>query len=40
MGVKEEEGDWLSACVTIFLGGTLKLFMSRVVSETFAAPFG
>ena len=40
MFLKEEEGALLPTGVTIFIGGALKLFVSRVVSKTFATPLG
>ena len=38
MFAEKEERALLSAGATIFIGGALKLFVPRVVSEAFATP--
>ena len=38
MFAKEEKGTLLSTSAAVFVGRALKFFVSRVVSETLAAP--
>ena len=40
MLLKEEERALLAAGAAIFVGGALKFFMARVVSEALATPLG
>ena len=40
MSSKEEVGARLPTLATIFIGGTLQFFVSRIMSETLAAPPG
>ena len=40
MLLKEKEGALLAASAAIFVGGALKFFMARVVSEALATPLG